>query len=183
MIGAFGSCTEKSRTGQAALVKGFFPYHGIPGGSKSTRLDAPIRVTAMNLRFHHVGYAVDDIDLYVEEYFSPLFTPKRITPKVADPIQRVTVCFAEMHGGVTIELVEPLGSPSPVDSVVGSRRGGIYHLCYECEDLEEAVSHFRVKRCLPLSRPTPAAAFQGRRIVFLLTPQHDLIELLEQASG
>jgi hypothetical protein len=34
---------------------------------------------------------------------------------------------------------------------------------------------------MPVSRPVPAAAFDGRRIVFLLTPQRDLIELVERA--
>jgi hypothetical protein len=34
---------------------------------------------------------------------------------------------------------------------------------------------------MPVGKPVPAAAFDGRRIVFLLTPQRDLIELVEKA--
>jgi hypothetical protein len=34
---------------------------------------------------------------------------------------------------------------------------------------------------MPISKPVPAAAFDGRRIVFLLTPQRDLIEFVEKA--
>jgi hypothetical protein len=33
---------------------------------------------------------------------------------------------------------------------------------------------------MPVSKPVPAVAFNGRRIVFLLTPQRDLIELVEK---
>jgi methylmalonyl-CoA/ethylmalonyl-CoA epimerase len=133
------------------------------------------------MRFHHVGYATANIDRFVEDFFRPVFAPLAISDKVSDPIQRVTVCFARMQGDTVIELVEPFGENSPVDSVIGSSRGGVYHLCYEVEDLDLEVARCRQKRCMPVSKPVPAAAFDGRRIVFLLTPQHDLIELVEKA--
>jgi len=133
------------------------------------------------MRFHHIGYAVADIQQYLENFLQPLFSPLSVTDPVSDPIQKVTVCFAEMPGGTVIELVEPLGDDSPVNSVIGSSRGGLYHLCYEVDDLDSELQRFRRKRCLPLGKPVPAAAFDGRRIVFLLTPERDLIELVESA--
>jgi methylmalonyl-CoA/ethylmalonyl-CoA epimerase len=132
------------------------------------------------MRFHHVGYATANIDRYVEDFFRPVFAPLAISDKISDPIQRVTVCFARMQGGTLIELVEPFGENSPVDSVIGSGRGGVYHLCYEVEDLNRELARLRQKRCMPVSKPVPAVAFNGRRIVFLLTPQRDLIELVEK---
>ena len=133
------------------------------------------------MRFHHIGYAVADIQQYLESFLRPLFSPLSVTDPVSDPIQKVTVCFAEMPGGTVIELVEPLGDDSPVNSVIGSSRGGLYHLCYEVDDLDSEMQRFRRKRCLPLAKPVPAAAFDGRRIVFLMTPERDLIELVESA--
>jgi len=130
------------------------------------------------MRFHHVGYAVRDIQSYLDNFMTPLFRPLRVSEAVADPIQQVRVCFVEMPGGTVIELVEPLGDTSPVMELVGSQRGGLYHLCYEVDDLDAEIARFRGKRCMPLGKPVPAAAFDGRRIVFLLTPQRDLIELL-----
>jgi len=132
------------------------------------------------MRFHHVGYATRNIDLYVEDFFGPVFAPLAISEKVSDPIQRVTVCFARMQGDTMIELVEPFGENSPIDSIIGSNRGGVYHLCYEVDDLDWEVARCRKSRCMPVSKPVPAAAFNGRRIVFLLTPQRDLIELVEK---
>jgi catechol 2,3-dioxygenase-like lactoylglutathione lyase family enzyme len=87
------------------------------------------------MRFHHVGYATANIDRFVEDFFRPVFAPLAISDKISDPIQRVTVCFARLQGDTLMELVEPLGENSPVDSVIGSSRGGVYHLCYEVEDL------------------------------------------------
>ena len=131
------------------------------------------------MRFHHIGYAVQSISAYRRDFFDPLFSPLSVSHVVEDPIQRVRVCFAQLQGGVTIELVEPTASDSPINGIIGSQRGGLYHQCFEVDDLDEELSRFRRKSCLPLGKPAPAAAFDGRRIVFLLTPQRDLIELLE----
>jgi methylmalonyl-CoA/ethylmalonyl-CoA epimerase len=131
------------------------------------------------MRFHHIGYAVSSIRRYLDDFLVPMFRPVRVTSPITDPGQRVTVCFVEMVGGTVIELVEPLGPGSPLDSIIGSKRGGVYHLCYEVDDLDAELKRFRSKRCLPLAKPVPAVAFEGRRIVFLLTPEHDLLELVE----
>lgn len=135
------------------------------------------------MRFHHVGYAVADIDRYLREFFQPLFNPSRVSPVYEDPIQRVRVLFVEVSPGTLIELVEPLDEASPVTRFIGDPRGGLYHLCYEVDDLDATVKHFRKHRCLPLAPPAPAVAFAGRRIVFLATPQRDLIELAEAGGS
>jgi methylmalonyl-CoA/ethylmalonyl-CoA epimerase len=132
------------------------------------------------MRFHHIGYAVKDMRRYLNDFFVPMFSPVSVTEPVSDPVQQVTVCFAEMPGGTVIELVEPLGEKSPVNSIVGSTRGGLYHVCYEVDDLDGELERFRGKGCLPLGKPVPATAFNGRRIVFFLTPERDLIELVER---
>jgi methylmalonyl-CoA/ethylmalonyl-CoA epimerase len=131
------------------------------------------------VRFHHIGYAVQDIRSFLRDFFQPLFSPVSVTDIVPDAKQRVAVCFAELAGGVTVELIEPLGEGSPVASIIGGRRGGLYHLCYEVDDLDHEAARFRSYGCMPLGKPLPAAAFDGRRVVFLLTPQRDIIDLLE----
>jgi methylmalonyl-CoA/ethylmalonyl-CoA epimerase len=131
------------------------------------------------MRFHHVGYAVKDIRRYLDGFLIPMFSPVSISEPVSDPIQRVTVCFAEMPGGTVIELVQPQDESGPVDSFIGSNRGGLYHLCYEVDNLDAELERFRRKGCLPLGKPVPAAAFEGRRLVFVLTPERDLIEFVE----
>jgi len=135
------------------------------------------------MRFHHIGYAVANIQAYLDDFVIPLFAPLEISEPIADPVQRVRVCFVRMNGGTLIELVEPLAEDSPVHAVIGSKRGGLYHLCYEVEDLDGTIARLREKRCLPLGRPVPAAAFAGRRIVFVMTPQRDLLEFVEGAKA
>jgi methylmalonyl-CoA/ethylmalonyl-CoA epimerase len=132
------------------------------------------------IRFDHIGYAVADIRAYLDEFFVPLFRPLNVTPVVEDPLQRVRIAFATLDGGARIELIEPTDESSPVSKYLGDRRGGLYHLCYSTDSLEDAVEQFRAKHCMVFSGPTPAAAFGGRRIVFLFTPQRDIIELVER---
>jgi glyoxalase/bleomycin resistance protein/dioxygenase superfamily protein len=93
---------------------------------------------------------------FVEEFFRPVFAPIAISDKISDPIQRVTVCFARMQGDTVIELVEPLGENSPIDTFIGSSRGGVYHLCYEVEDLATETSRVAGKSdACPWANPCP----------------------------
>jgi methylmalonyl-CoA/ethylmalonyl-CoA epimerase len=133
------------------------------------------------MRFHHVAYAVRNIQQYLHEFVDPLLSPDNVSAPIADPIQNVKVCFVALPGRVLLELVEPLSEQSPVNAIIERARGGLYHVCYEVDHLDAALERFRSKKCLPLGPAVPAAAFDGRRIVFLLTPQRDLIELVESA--
>ncbi len=128
---------------------------------------------------HHIAYAVRDIRAYFENFLRPVFSTVEIGEIYDDPIQKVRVAFVSVGRGPLIELVEPVGERSPVLQFVGSARGGLYHVCYEVQDLDEELRRLRRQRCLPLSKPVPAVAFGGQRIVFLMTPQRDLIELVE----
>jgi methylmalonyl-CoA/ethylmalonyl-CoA epimerase len=134
-------------------------------------------------RLHHIGYAVADIREYVDTFLTPLFGDVEVGEIFSDPIQKVRVAFVSVSGGPLIELVEAAADDSPVRKLVGSARGGLYHVCYEVDDMEAAIGHFRKVRCLPLGRPVPAIAFGGRSILFLMTPQRDLIELVESVNA
>jgi methylmalonyl-CoA/ethylmalonyl-CoA epimerase len=137
----------------------------------------------MSPRLHHIGYAVADAAEYIRDFLQPLFGPVEVGEAYEDPVQGVRVRFVTIRPGSVIELVEPLHDDSPVRKVIGSARGGYYHVCYEVDDLDEELRRFRGKRCLPLGKPVGAVAFGGRRIVFLMTPQHDLIELVEAPTA
>ena len=99
----------------------------------------------------------------------------------ADPIQQVRVCFVTQPGGTVIELVEPLSADSPVNTVIGSQRGGVTISATRSTTSTQRSNDFAQSAACPLARPVPAVAFGGRRIVFLMTPQRDLIELVEAA--
>jgi len=127
------------------------------------------------MKLHHLGMAVRDLSdarHYMERLGATV-----ITEVFNDETQNVKVQFIDL-GGQPIELVAPLGTPSPVDGVLKSGRRW-YHLCYEVADLDDTIKEWSSRGAILLGRPVPAVAFQGRRIVFMMTDQQDLFEFLE----
>jgi methylmalonyl-CoA/ethylmalonyl-CoA epimerase len=136
-------------------------------------------MSAHGLSLDHIGYVVADIHTYFEEFLKPLCGVQDYLQICYDPLQRVQVAFATTSNGVRIELIQPCGEDSPVHKVLQKRKGGLHHLCFNTDSLEGEIERFRGRGFLLFSGPHPAVAFGGRRIAFILTPQYDLIELLE----
>ncbi len=129
------------------------------------------------MRFHHVGIAVRDIAKASLWWTGQNgFTAEG--PVYHDPLQKVRVQFFVQAGGFRIELVEPAAEDSPVNRYLDVP-GGMYHTCYEVDDLDATMAEWRSERAFPVTKPMPAVAFGGRRIVFLLTPDRHLVELVE----
>jgi len=132
---------------------------------------------ATGLKLHHIGIAVRSIAQQGTAYCEAfgIAAPRAI---VDDEAQSVRVAFAELANGVAVEFVEPIGDRSPISRLLG-RGGGLYHVCYEVGDLESRVAHVRASGGMLVSGPTPAPAFDGRRIAFVYTAGHDLVEFVE----
>jgi methylmalonyl-CoA epimerase len=132
------------------------------------------------LRFSHIGVAVPSIKQALVTY-QAVFGYVVLSGPFDDPIQQVSVCFLGTGepGDLTMELVEPLGSDSPVTKVL-ARGIGAYHICYEVDDMEAALKYVRSKSCIVVSKPVPAIAFKGKRISWFYTPTRQLVELVER---
>jgi methylmalonyl-CoA/ethylmalonyl-CoA epimerase len=98
-----------------------------------------------------------------------------------DPIQRARVIFLDLppDGGVKLELIEPLGSDSPV-AKFDQKGGGLHHLCFEVDDVDEQIQKMRVLKAMLIRHPKPAVAFGGRRIAWMQTRERLLVEYLER---
>ena len=134
------------------------------------------------LRFDHAGYAVDSIERTLNSFLRPLFQPQHVGSIIADPIQKVRVCFVSLVGDVRLELIEPLGPDSPISRLLTSGRGGLYHCCFIADQLDDHIAAFVARGCAIASKPQPATAYEGRRVAFLFGPETGLFELVE-ASG
>jgi len=136
--------------------------------------------SAQRLRLHHVGYVVPSIERSIERFTASV--DGRWDGRVfEDPAQRVRVTFIEqMDGaGALIELVEPLGEDSRVKTFL-ARGGGLHHLCYEVDSLEEQLKRSASKGGVIVQKPVPAVAFGGRRIAWFFTREKLLLEFLER---
>lgn len=141
----------------------------------------------LRFRLLHVGVAVPEIGP-AAEMFAALFGSKVVSGPFDDPIQKVTVNFltqteAPDADAAEIELISPLTADAPIQTMLKKTGGGAYHLCFETNDLERALEHVREHRCLVVSQPAPAVAFEGRRIAWFYTPSRMLVELVERPEA
>lgn len=128
---------------------------------------------------HHVGYAVKAIESACEVYVTR-FGYVLSTPVIHDPLQTALVQFLCLRGdSVYLEFVSPDGPESRLVNAV-RKGGGLNHLCYAVDDLEQAVGRLEQQDMKLISTPQPAVAFAGRRICWLLGEDLLPIELVER---
>ena len=132
-----------------------------------------------HLRLHHVGYVVSDIEKAAAGFVDSVGARWDGTI-VTDPLQGARVSFLTMRPeDAQIELVEPDSPNAPTARFLREKGEGLHHLCYEVKDLTVALQQMRAAGSLLAKPPKPAAAFGGRKIAWLLTPEKLLLELLE----
>jgi methylmalonyl-CoA/ethylmalonyl-CoA epimerase len=128
---------------------------------------------------HHVGYVVSSIDENVVRWQATLSAELASGP-FSDDIQKAQVLFLSFpSGGTMLELVKPLTEDSPVAHFL-KRGGGLHHLCFEVDDIEEQIRQMKARHALLIRRPQPAVAFGGRPIAWMMTRDKLLVEYLER---
>ncbi len=133
------------------------------------------------MKLSHIGILVKDINEGIKHHES-LFGFKQLTAIVDDPTQKVRVVLMghSDEDPVKIELIAPIGEDSPVTDLL-KKRQSLYHLCFEVADIEEAKSQARKNGAVIISQPVEAPLFDDRKICFLFTKDHYVIELVESS--
>jgi methylmalonyl-CoA/ethylmalonyl-CoA epimerase len=138
--------------------------------------------TLMELNLHHIGIAVADIDTATADY------RRRLRCELAggryhDPVQTALIQFLRLPGdSVLIELVAPDGPASRLSNAV-RKGGGINHVCHSTPDIDEACRALSEEGMMVIQEPTPAVAFGGRRIAWLMGDDRVLTELVERPAA
>jgi len=130
--------------------------------------------------FHHIGFVVASIQSSVQGFIDSVDAQWDGTI-FHDPNQVVRVTFlrSKQAANPVLELVEPAGENSPVIPFL-KRGGGLHHLCYEIDSLEDQLVLSRAQGGLVVRPPLPAVAFGGRRITWVYTKHKLLVEYLER---
>ena len=126
----------------------------------------------MQLEFHHVGLACDDIAQVLAFLQNNGMLNCHGTVQ-HDSLQEADLCWAELNGGPAIELIS-----GPI--VAGLVKKGIflYHSCWQTDDLDACIADLQSQGALLISAAKPAVLFDGRRVAFMSTAA-GLFELLE----
>ena len=121
------------------------------------------------MQLHHVAYLTKNIDRKAEE-FCRLLGLTRCSEPVVDPGQGVRIVFLDL-GGTQLELIEPAGPDSPVANRV-AKSPGLFHLCFEVDDLEETLRRLEsAGQATVIKPPQPAPAIDDRRVAFVVKGQ------------
>lgn len=132
------------------------------------------------MRLHHVAYVTRGVEKKAAQLATLLGCRPVGTTRI-DPIQGVRYQFMQTPDGGLIELLEPHGEKSPVQRHL-DKGGGLFHVCYEVEDLDATLQHARdTGDAVVVRDPVPAPSMDNRRIAFVMTADRDLIEFVEAA--
>ena len=116
-------------------------------------------------RLNHIAIVVPDLaaasTLYREVLGARVSEPQPL------PAHGVTVVFVDLPN-TKIELLEPLGTTSPVESFLERNpAGGIHHVCYEVEDIIAARDRLRAAGARVVGDGEPRLGAHEKPVLFL----------------
>jgi len=116
-------------------------------------------------RLNHVAIVVPDVAAAGMTYRQMLGA--RVSEPCPLPAHGVTVVFVELPN-TKIELLEPLGSNSPVEGFLErSPAGGMHHVCYEVDDIIAARDRLRAEGARVLGDGEPRLGVHAKPVLFL----------------
>jgi methylmalonyl-CoA/ethylmalonyl-CoA epimerase len=116
-------------------------------------------------RLNHVAIAVPDLGKASAVYRQTLGAT--VSAPLAQPAHGVTVVFIELPN-TKIELLEPLGADSPIARFLQRNPdGGMHHLCYEVDDMEQARDRLLAQGARILGDGKPKIGAHGKPVLFL----------------
>jgi methylmalonyl-CoA/ethylmalonyl-CoA epimerase len=129
----------------------------------------------------HIAIAVPDLGAAIRRFLEDFGLPYEGTEDVESAL--TTTAFFSLPG-CRIELIHPLKGEGPVAKFLDSRGGGLHHICFRTNDLDNDVARLKAKGYRFLSEsPQPGA--HGCRVIFIHPKSCDgvLIELSQQAEA
>ena len=116
-------------------------------------------------RLNHVAIAVADLEAASRIYRETLGA--QVSQPMAVPEQGVTTVFVELEN-TKIELLEPLGDASPIQSFLDrSPAGGLHHVCYEVGDILVARDRLLGQGARIIGDGEPKMGAHGKPVLFL----------------
>jgi methylmalonyl-CoA/ethylmalonyl-CoA epimerase len=116
-------------------------------------------------KLNHVAIAVPNLAkataLYRDTLGADVSEPKAL------PQHGVTIVFVNAYT-TKIELLEPLGTSSPISKFLNHNpSGGIHHLCFEVIDLLQSRDKLEAEGARILGNREPTVGAHGKPVLFL----------------
>jgi len=116
-------------------------------------------------RLNHVAIAVRDIEAAARVYRETLGAA--VSAAVPQNEHGVTTVFITLPN-TKIELLEPLGTASPIAKFLERNPdGGVHHVCYEVDDIISARDRLKAEGARVLGDGEPKMGAHGKPVLFL----------------
>jgi len=127
----------------------------------------------------HVGVAVKNLDEAIGVYRDVLGFRFEDVHVLAE--QKVRVAFFSTSGETRIELLEPLGTDSPIAKFLESRGEGVHHFAVKVRNIEKVLDELKRKGVV-LVDDKPRLGAEGAKIAFVhpKSTRGVLLELVEK---
>jgi len=120
--------------------------------------------SGMFIGVEHIGVAVKNVDEAVRIYRDVLGFKLEGIHVLKE--RKVKVAFFSTGGDAHIELLEPIGSDSPVAKFLENRGEGIHHIAVKIKDIEAALEEYKRKGVV-LVDDKPQVGAEGAKIAFV----------------
>jgi len=130
-----------------------------------------------SFRFHHIGYAVNNIETTAGYYINSGWYLSDIQ---IDKMQNAKIAFLSKSNMPLIELIAPVDENSPIVKTLEKVGVSTYHVCYEVDDIDIAVSELRKQKYISLFNPVEAIALDNKKICYLYNKNVGLIEIVNK---
>jgi LAO/AO transport system kinase len=144
---------------------------------KASRGERHPEASRSRMKIHHVGIAVRNLEEAAARFGNLLGLERGARYEL--PELGVTALFLPVGEG-NLELLEPLGADSTVQSFLEKRGEGMHHVCFEVEDIEESLAGFAAQGARLIDeKPRPGA---GGHLVAFVHPKstHGVLVELKQ---
>ncbi len=128
------------------------------------------------MRVHHIGYLVKKIDKAISSFEALGYS--LTVPSTWDDGREAYICFLE-NNGYCVELICP-SKESSLYPLLKKYDNAPYHICYICDNLEQAIDELKAQRFMLFKDPAPAPVIgASARVAFLMSARVGMIELVE----
>jgi len=128
----------------------------------------------------HIAIAVPDFEAAIKRFMEDFGLPFEGTEDVE--AAKTSTAFFPLPP-TNIELVHPLRGEGPIATYLEKRGGGLHHLCFRSDNIEEDIARLKEKGYQFLAdAPSPGA--HGSRVIFIHPKSCDgvLIEINQPAA-
>ena len=130
-------------------------------------------------KLNHVAIAVPNVENAASKYKDILGA--KVSDIIELPDHGVKTIFVNLNN-TKIELIEPLGERSPIESYLKRKPdGGMHHICYEVQNINDACKKLTDNGATILGSGKPSIGAHGKPVIFLHPKNFNgtLIELEE----